>query len=205
MIYKGRRYIKSVILSVLRQFFANHPVYTWSNSPNSLIHIDEKLTKYPEKYPSVIISDISPSEIWERSLNRGFQVSEYDENNVIKTEEFGGPLNVSLDIRVYDLMPFKAEAIADEVLAFLVFNFYEKLKNVGIEIKNVSAVSPATEFNGKDIVMYFPITIEMYTEWTETVSIDVADTISGIFIPDYEGLITEFNGVTYPNFNSDGI
>jgi len=199
MIFKSRRYVKSVLLSVLRQYFTTHAKFPYKeNIHQTKIFIDEQFPEIQRKYPCIIISDASSPEFFKPAFDRGFQDESYEtqsidgiNRDVSVGSRYGMPLDSVIKIEIKSMNPFMGETIADDVATFILYTGYFLFKKAGIEIKSASAQDPQIEIIGNDNVTTYVITLNTYSEWEQFVTTEESDIVQGITIPDINGLITE--------------
>ena len=80
MLYRGRRYVNTCFVSVMRQLFKEHPQYPWSsNFLESKIFIDEAFPRGERKFPCIICTDVTDGEFFSTSFDRNFQEDVKDE------------------------------------------------------------------------------------------------------------------------------
>lgn len=228
MILRASRYVRLTFVSLLQQFFQVYglpdPQFIEQIQPTGTLppsagdvtwNPDNRYTKitvyehFPVQfriYPIVII-DVVIGKGFFRSLNREFQEPMLGDvliDGLTKTgvvgERYGGPLNLTVNIKVYDYDPKKVERIVDKIISALRFLVFEKFRIAGIEILDINLGAEGTEKIGNDPVFTHEVNVDVYTEFEETLSIPEAELIKRIQIPDINGLITEVDGITDPYF-----
>jgi hypothetical protein len=225
MILRAKRFTRMTFISIIQQFFAisglpdaqfpeqSPPVpasdtdFTWNaDNKTTKITVVEHFPVQFRIYP-IIVVDIVGGRSFFRSLNREFQeplMGDVFLNGMTQTgvvgERYGGPLNLSVNIKVYDYNPKKVERITDKLISALRFLVFEKFRIAGIEITDINLVGESYEKIGNDPIFSHELNVEVYTEFEDTLSIAEAELIDKIQIPDVNGLITIVDGITDPNF-----
>lgn len=228
MILRAERYVRLTFVSILQQFFQAfglpdpqfpeqiQPTGTLSPQAGDITwNPDNRITKitvyehFPVQfriYPIVIV-DVVAGKSFFRSLNREFQetiIGDVNINGITQTgeigERYGGPLNLSVNIKVYDYDPKKVERILDKIISGLRFLVFEKFRIAGIEILDINLGAEGVEKIGNDPISTYDVNVDIYTEFEETLSTSEAELIRNIKIPDINGLITIVDGITDPNF-----
>lgn len=226
MILRSKRQVRLAFISILQQYFQalGWPVdpqfpeqapplpqdtldFTWA--PDATITKISVVEHFPVKlrlYPMVVVDVVSGKGFY-RSLNREFQeqllgpvfINGATQTGVIG-ERYGGPLDLSVNLKVYDYNIKKVERIVDKLIAGIRFLILEKFHMAGIEIQDINLGSEGQETIGNDQLFVQEVTVDIYTEFEETITVAEQELIDRIQIPDYEGVITEVDGITYPNF-----
>jgi len=228
MILRASRYVRLTFVSVLQQFFQAFglpdPQFIEQVQPTGAVppsagdftwNPDNRVTKitvfehFPVQfriYPIVTVDTVVGKGFF-RSLNREFQepllgdvlIDGLTRTGVV-AERYGGPLNLTVNIKVYDYDPKKVERIVDKIISGLRFLVFEKLRISGIEILDINLGMEGVEKIGNDPITTHEVNVDIYTEFEETLSIAEAELIKKIQIPDIGGLITIVDGITDPNF-----
>jgi hypothetical protein len=225
VILRAKRYTRLAFVDLLKQFYqvygtpdAQFPEQAPPLNPldvNFVWNADNKTTgitvyeHFPVQfriYPIVVVDVVSGRGFF-RSLNREFQEQVLGPvliNGITQTgvigERYGGPLNLTVNLKFYDYNPKKVERIVDRTISGLRFWIFEKFRVAGIEITDISLGAEGTEIIGNDPISTHELNVDVYTEFEETLSIAEAELIDKIQVPDINGLITNIDGITDPNF-----
>jgi hypothetical protein len=217
-------------VSILQQFFAIYGTpdpqfpeqtpplnaqntdFTWRPDIKTTgILIAERFPVNFRKYPCMIVDTIMGQAFF-RSLQTELQIGQYQQISGLTTVNgltatgvtgfrYGGPLNLTVNIKVYDYDPKNVERIVDKLITGLRFLVIDKFRIAGIEILDVRLGAESEETLGNDQLFSYQVEIDTYTEFEVTVPVDVATLIDGIQIPDYGGVITILpDGTTDPVF-----
>lgn len=186
--------------------------FTWNpDAKTTKILIAEQFPVQFRKYPSIIISTIAGQAFY-RSLQTELQIGTREPITGLTTVNgltaigltsfrYGGPLNLTVSLKVYDYDPKNVERIVDKIVTGLRFLIIDKFRLAGIEILDVRLGSESQETLGNDQLFSYEVDIETYSEFETTVPVDVATLIDQIQIPDYGGVITILpDGTTDPIF-----
>lgn len=191
MLYRGRRYINTCFVSVLRQIFKLHPQFAWTNKfLETKIYIDESFPRGERKFPSIICTDITDGEFFQASFDRHFQEDVYDENGEWKGSVHGITINPTIQISISSLSKFDSETIADYICSYLQYYGINKFADVGITILTASGSTPTTEDYGKETIYTINLTLNLQAEWQKFISIENS-TIERVVIPTIDVIADE--------------
>lgn len=183
MLYRGRRYVNTCFVSVMRQLFKEHPQYPWSsNFLESKIFIDEAFPRGERKFPCIICTDVTDGEFFSTSFDRNFQEDIYDNQNNYTGTVYGMTIQPTIQLTISALSKYDAEIIADFVCSYMQFYGVNKFADAGITILNASGSTPQIEEYGKNNIYTITLTYNLQCEWQKFVSLD--DTVERIVIPE---------------------
>lgn len=183
MLYRGRRYINTCFVSVLRQLFKNHAQFPWTSSfLESKIYIDESYPRGERKFPCIICTDVTDGDFFETSFDRNFQEDVYDQDGTIKGSIHGMTIKPVIQISISALTKYDCEIISDYVCSFIQYYAHDKFADAGIEILTATGTAPQPEEYGKNNIYTVNITLNLYAEWQKFVSID-DDIIEKVTVP----------------------
>lgn len=194
MLYRGRRYINTCFVSVLRQLFKNHPQFPWVKEfLDTKIYIDESYPRGERKFPCIICTDVTDNDFFQTSFDRNFQEDVY-ENNELKGSIHGMTIKPTIQITISALTKYDCEIISDFVCSFLQYYAHDKFADAGIEILEASGTAPQTEEYGKNNIYTVNITLNLYAEWQKFIPIE-NNIIEKITVPTI-GILYEQDGQT---------
>lgn len=182
MLYRGRRYINSVFVSIFRQLFTNHPQYPWTSKRlETGIFIDESYPRGERKFPEIICQDITDNEFFHASFDRNFQEDVYDEQGNITGSVYGITITPTIQVSISALTKYDAEIIADYICSYMNYSGINLLANAGITILTATGNAPQAEEYGKNNIYTITLTFNTQAEWQKFVS--PGDVIERIVIP----------------------
>lgn len=184
MLYRGRRYVNTCFVSVMRQLFKEHPQYPWSsNFLESKIFIDEAFPRGKRKFPCIICTDVTDGEFFSTSFDRNFQEDVKDEYGNIIGSVYGITIKPTIQISVSALTKFDVEMISDYICGYMQYYGINKFADAGITILSASGSTPSTEEYGKNNIYTINLTYNLQAEWQKFVSL-LDDTVERIVIPE---------------------
>jgi len=211
MILRMQRHIRTSFRDILRAYFSVDPTYPWvTNLQTTKINILEFFTPQARTYPMITVEDIT-GDMFAKTLDRGFQETVTGLTVIDGITYTNAPLGYrhgigreyTVMMRVRDYSPVKTAEIVDKIDQALSFYMFERFRERGIEITNMRIAGESSEQIGNDALHYVDIAVEVYAEWEEFISIEQANMLKDIVIPDYDGVVVvQPDGTTDPNFNS---
>ena len=184
MLYRGRRYILTCFVSVLRQIFAKHPQYTWN--PNFLktkLYIDESYPRGERKFPEIICSDTTDGRFFQSSFDRNFQEDIKDNEGSVLGSVYGMTIFPTITLSISALSKYDVEIIADYICSYFQYYAPNKFADVGITILEANGTTPQIENYGKELIYTINISYNLESEWQKYVPFD-SDLIERVVIPD---------------------
>ena len=182
MLYRGRRYINTVFVSIMRQLFTDHPQYPWT--PKRLetgIFIDESYPRGERKFPEIICIDVTDNEFFHASFDRNFQEDVYDEQGNITGSIYGITITPTIQVSISALTKYDAEIIADYICSYMNYGGINLLADAGITILTATGNAPQAEEYGKENIYTITLTFNIQAEWQKFVS--PGDVLERIVIP----------------------
>lgn len=192
MLYRGRRYINTVFVSIMRQLFTNHPQYPWTDKRlETGIFIDESYPRGERKFPEIICQDVTDNEFFHASFDRNFQEDVYDEQGNITGSIYGITITPTINVSISALSKYDAEIIADYICSYMNYGGINLLADAGIIIVSATGTAPQTEEYGKENIYTITLTFNIQAEWQKFVS--PGDVIERIVIPNINILDKKHN------------
>ena len=192
MLYRGRRYINTVFVSIMRQLFTDHPQYPWT--PKRLetgLFIDESYPRGERKFPEIICTDVTDNEFFHASFDRNFQEDIYDEQGNITGSIYGITITPTINVSISTLTKYDTEMIADYICSYMNYSGINLLADAGITIVSATGNAPQTEEYGKNNIYTVTLTFNIQAEWQKFVS--PGDVIERIVIPSINILDKKYN------------
>lgn len=185
MLYRGRRYINTVFVSVFRQLFNNHAQFPWSSDfLQSKIFIDESYPRGERKFPCIICNDVTDGQFFESSFDQNFQQDVYEDDGItIKGSIYGITLKPTIQVSVSAMTKYDCEIIADYICGFMQHYGLNKFADAGITILEATGTTPSPEEYGKNNIYTIQLNYSLMCEWQKFVSIN-DDLINRIVVPD---------------------
>lgn len=171
MLYRGNRYLNTCFVSVLRDLFKLHPIYTWKQKDlETKIQVEESFVRKNEKFPQVVVADVSSGQFFHSSLVSNIQkdVYEYDETlgrEVYRGSIHGVPTRPTLTVTVTALTKFEVENIADYIASWFIFYGHKKFADSGIAIISIDGSAPSQERYGKENKYSIVFTFHLQCDW----------------------------------------
>ena len=182
MLYRGRRYINTVFVSIFRQIFKNHPQYPWIDKRlETGIFIDESFPRGERKFPEIICQDVTDNEFFHASFDRNFQEDVYDEQGNITGSIYGITITPTIRVSISALTKYDAEIIADFICGYMNYKGINLLADAGIIIVTANGSAPQTEEYGKNNIYTITLDFNIQAEWQKFVNPD--DVIERVVIP----------------------
>lgn len=182
MLYRGRRYINTIFVSILRQLFIGHPQFPYiSKRLETGIFIDEQFARGERKFPEVICQDVTDNEFFHASFNRDFQEDVYDDNGNIIGSIHGITITPTIRISISTLSKYDSEIIADFICSYFNYDGINKLADAGIIIVSATGSAPQIEEYGKENIYTITLDFNIQAEWQKFIS--PGDVIERIVIP----------------------
>ena len=182
MLYRGRRYINTVFVSIFRQIFKNHPQYSWTDKRlETGIFIDESFPRGERKFPEIICQDVTDNEFFHASFDRNFQEDVYDEQGNITGSIYGITITPTIRVSISALTKYDAEIIADFICGYMNYKGINLLADAGIIIVTANGSAPQTEEYGKNNIYTITLDFNIQAEWQKFVNPD--DVIERVVIP----------------------
>lgn len=185
MLFRGRRLIKTCFVSILQQLFTNHPKFPWLPKVlDTKIFIDEEYQKSDKKFPYIIVNNIAGNEFFSKSYDRNFQHEDYNNDNILIGQRYGGSMKPSLKLEIGSLNIYDLEIIVDLIESFFEFAGVQKLRDAGIVIESITDDGITTEQHGKENIYILNMNFNIYTEWEKYIPQDELNTINTVKIGD---------------------
>lgn len=185
MLFRGRRLIKTCFVSILQQLFTNHPKFPWLPKVlDTKIFIDEEYQKSDKKFPYIIVNNIAGNEFFSKSYDRNFQHEDYNNDNILIGQRYGGSMKPSLKLEIGSLNIYDLEIIVDLIESFFEFAGVQKLRDAGIVIESITDDGITTEQHGKENIYILNMNFNIYTEWEKYILQDELNTINAVKIGD---------------------
>ena len=182
MLYRGRRYINSVFVSIFRQLFTGHPQYPWTSKRlETGIFIDESFPRGERKFPEIICQDVTDNEFFHASFDRNFQEDIYDAAGNITGSVYGITITPTIRVSISALTKYDAEIIADYICSYMNYSGINLLADAGITIISATGSAPQSEEYGKNNIYTITLDFNIQAEWQKFVS--PGDVIERIVIP----------------------
>lgn len=193
MLYRGRRYINSVFVSVFRQIFKNHPQYPWTSKRlETGIYIDESYPRGERKFPCIICQDITDNQFFQASFDRNFQEDVYNDAGELEGSIYGITITPTIRVSISALTKYDAEIIADFICSYMNYDGINKLADAGITILNATGSAPQAEEYGKNNIYTITLDFNIQAEWQKFVKPD-DNLIESVVIPNINILDKKYN------------
>ena len=182
MLYRGRRYINTIFVSIMRQLFHQHAQFPWDeNKLKDGIYINESYPRNSPKYPCIICQDVTDNEFFHASFDRNFQEDVYDEQGNITGSIYGITITPTIRVSISALTKYDAEIIADYICSYMNYSGINLLADAGITIVSATGSAPQSEEYGKNNIYTITLDFNIQAEWQKFVS--PGDVIERIVIP----------------------
>lgn len=184
MLYRGRRYINTVFVSVFRQLFTNHPQFPWlPEFLKTKIYIDESYPRSERKFPEIICTDVTDGQFFQSSFDRNFQEDVYDNEENLVGSVHGMTIFPTIRISISTLSKFDCEIIADYICSYMQYYGVNKFADVGIYILSATGSIPQTENYGKELIYTVDLNYNLQAEWQKFIPFN-DELIEKVVIPD---------------------
>ena len=202
MLYRIKEHMKTALFNTLAYAFNSNADFKWqADISRTKIFITKFWPYEVTKLPMLVITTstgdalmrVMQDELWEEDHKKVV------ENNItydgISGYRYGGGFNQNVSIDVVTEDTITREKILDWVIMYLRWLYITKLREYGLELKNITIKGETQKQVGADYVYFDGLNLEFYTEWTEELVLAEAERIkafdlNGVVLSMYDGTTT---------------